>query len=73
MYFSLLGALQVRSDGRDVPIRGTLLAALLLNHDRVVSASSLSDLLWRGDATPLYNQVMRLRQATGRRRLGWAN
>jgi DNA-binding SARP family transcriptional activator len=69
MYFSLLGALQVRSDGTDVPIRGTLrrtlLAALLLNHDRVVSASSLSDLLWRGDATPLYNQVMRLRQALG--------
>ncbi len=45
MHFSLLGPLQVRSDGTDVPVRGTLrrtlLAALLLNRDRVVSASSL--------------------------------
>ncbi len=45
MHFSLRGPLQVRSDGTDVPVRGTLrrtlLAALLLNRDRVVSASSL--------------------------------
>ncbi|HWG25934.1 AfsR/SARP family transcriptional regulator [Actinospica sp.] len=71
MRFGLLGPLQVRSNGADVPIRGTLrrtlLAALLLNRGAVVSADRLSELLWGDDAadavTPLYNQVMRLRQA----------
>ena len=73
MHFSLLGPLEVQSEGVDVPIRGTLrrtlLAALLLNRDSVVSADRLSELLWGEDgaaaATPLYNQITRLRQAVG--------
>ncbi len=71
MRFSILGPLEVRNDGALIPIRGTLrrtlLAALLLNRDTVVSADRLTELLWDRDgapsaATPLYNQIMRLRQ-----------
>jgi len=74
MHFSLLGPLEVRRGDTPVPIRGalrrTLLAALLLNRDAVISADRLSELLWGGAAqaaapTPLHNQVMRLRQALG--------
>ncbi|HTJ68475.1 MAG TPA: BTAD domain-containing putative transcriptional regulator [Actinospica sp.] len=74
MHFSLLGPLRVRADGADVPVRGTLrrtlLAALLLHPDTVVSADHLSELLWGEGAkavptAPLYNQLMRLRQALG--------
>ena len=73
MRFSLLGPLHVRRGETPVPVRGplrrTLLAALLLNRDAVVSADRLSELLWGAEATSsaplLYNQVMRLRQALG--------
>ncbi|MBR7838241.1 tetratricopeptide repeat protein [Actinospica durhamensis] len=75
MRFDVLGPLQVRADdGSVVDVRGSmrraLLAALLLNAGSVVSADRLSQCLW-GDrqagssATPLYNQVMRLRQSLG--------
>jgi DNA-binding SARP family transcriptional activator/Tfp pilus assembly protein PilF len=73
MRFSILGPLRVqREDGALVAMRGgqrrTLLAALLVQRDAVVSMARLSELLWGRDAvlsaaTPLYNQVMRLRQA----------
>ena len=74
MYFSLLGPLQVRRGETQVPIRGahrrTLLAALLLNRNAVVSADRLSELLWGAEAPAsavpsFYNQVMRLRQVLG--------
>ena len=74
MRFSLLGPLEVRRGDTPVPIRGalrrTLLAALLLNRDAVVSTDHLSELLWGNGAqpaaaAPLHNQVMRLRQALG--------
>jgi DNA-binding SARP family transcriptional activator/tetratricopeptide (TPR) repeat protein len=74
VHFSLLGPLQVRRGEIPVPIRGalrrTLLAALLLNRDAVVSADLLSELLWGSEASTstspsLYNQVMRLRQVLG--------
>jgi DNA-binding SARP family transcriptional activator len=74
VHFSLLGPLQVRRGETPVPIRGaqrrTLLAALLLNRNAVVSADRLSELLWGAEATAsalpsLYNQVMRLRQVLG--------
>jgi DNA-binding SARP family transcriptional activator len=74
VHFSLLGPLQVRRGEILVPIRGTLrrtlLAALLLNRDAVVSADRLSELLWGAEAAPsasapLYNQVMRLRRVLG--------
>ena len=42
MRFSLLGPLQVWSEGTEIPVRGRLrrtsLAALLVNHDTVVPA-----------------------------------
>jgi len=70
MRFALLGPLQVHRDDTPIPIRGalrrTLLAALLLNRDAVVSADRLSELLWgsaaASSAPSLYNQVMRLRR-----------
>ncbi|WP_051450776.1 AfsR/SARP family transcriptional regulator [Actinospica robiniae] len=74
MRFALLGP--VRVTGVDGPLeingtlRRTLLAALLLRANEVVSADQLADLLW-GDqprpatGSPLHNQVTRLRQALG--------
>ncbi|HET9171474.1 MAG TPA: BTAD domain-containing putative transcriptional regulator [Actinospica sp.] len=74
MRFALLGPVQVHGDEGPVEIRGTLrrtlLAALLLHHDAVVSADRLSDMIWgerppSSTTTSLYNQIMRLRQALG--------
>ena len=74
MEFCLLGPLLVRSGGVEVAVpRGkqrTVLAALLLNADRVVSMDKLIDTLW-GDEPPararvdLQNLVKLLRQALG--------
>ncbi|HUD37586.1 MAG TPA: BTAD domain-containing putative transcriptional regulator [Streptosporangiaceae bacterium] len=74
MEFGLLGPLVVRCGGRAVPMpqgkqRGVL-AALLLNANRVVTLEELVDLLW-GSAPPasarvtVQNYVKRLRQAMG--------
>ena len=74
MKFSLLGPLEVRGDGVAAAIpqgrQRVLLAALLLNANRVVSADDLVDVLW--EAAPpvtalasLYNYVKRLRQNLG--------
>ncbi|WP_051451085.1 AfsR/SARP family transcriptional regulator [Actinospica robiniae] len=75
MQYALLGPIAVSGDDGPLEINGTLrrtlLAALLLRPNQVVSADQLADLLW-GDrpsvsaTTSLYNQVMRLRQALGR-------
>src|SRR6185312_1824779 len=75
MQFALLGPIGVSGGEGPLEINGTLrrtlLAALLLRPNEVVSADQLADLLW-GDrpnvsaTTSLYNQVMRLRQALGR-------
>jgi DNA-binding SARP family transcriptional activator/Tfp pilus assembly protein PilF len=74
MEFCLLGPLLVRRDGAAVPIpRGkqrALLAALLLQAGRPVSADRLIDLLWDGGTPPsaavsLQNYVRRLRRALG--------
>ena len=75
MRFSLLGPIQARGDdGGVLEIRGTLrrtlLAALLLHADTVVSQDRLTDWLWGGEqpasaAASLYNHLMRLRQALG--------
>src|SRR6185312_3788773 len=72
--YALLGPVGVSDDDGPLEINGTLrrtlLAALLLRPNQVVSADQLADLLW-GDrpsvsaTTSLYNQVMRLRQALG--------
>ena len=75
MRFSLLGPIRVEgADGGVLEIRGTLrrtlLAALLLHADTVVSQDQLTEYLW-GDERPatatasLHNQLMRLRQALG--------
>lgn len=72
--FGLLGPLVVRCDGAAVPVaggkQGALLAALLLDANRLVTIGHLTDVLW--DATPpaaaraaLHNQVRRLRDALG--------
>ena len=74
MRFALLGPVQVHDDAGQVEIRGslrrTLLAALLLHRDSVVSADRLGEMVWARNpptsvTTSLYNQIMRLRQALG--------
>jgi DNA-binding SARP family transcriptional activator len=72
--FAVLGPVEVRNDGRAIPIgRGkqrTLLALLVLNAGRVVPAARLIDELWGEDppataATALQVYVSRLRKALG--------
>lgn len=74
MEFAVLGPLEVRNGGRAVQIgRGkqrTLLALLLLNAGRVVSAERLIDELWGDDppataSTALQVYVSKLRKALG--------
>jgi peptide/nickel transport system substrate-binding protein len=72
MEFRLLGPFDVRHDGRSVPIAGqrtrTLLCALLLRADQVVSTERLIDDIW-GDDPPagavhaLHTQASKLRAA----------
>lgn len=74
MEFCLLGPLLVRCDGVPLPVqRGkqrTVLAALLLNANRIVSIDELAETLWR-DTPPksarvtIQNHVKCLRQALG--------
>jgi DNA-binding SARP family transcriptional activator len=74
MEFCLLGPLLVRCDGVVLPVhRGkerTVLAALLLDANRIVSVDELAETLW-GDTPPtsarvtIQNYVKRLRQALG--------
>jgi DNA-binding SARP family transcriptional activator len=72
--FSLLGTLEVRRNGVIAAIpagrQRALLAALLLNANRVVSADELIETLWEGDPpasvrVSLQNYVKRLRQNLG--------
>jgi DNA-binding SARP family transcriptional activator len=72
--FGVLGPLEVRDDGRAVPVAGgkprTLLALLLLNDGRVVPAERLIDELWGDDppataATALQVYVSKLRKTLG--------
>ena len=74
MRFALLGPVQVHGEDGPLEIRGavrrTLLAALLLHADTVVSADRLSEYLWGANQpasamSSLYNQVMRLRSTFG--------
>lgn len=72
--FALLGPLRVTADERPLQIRGavrrSLLAALLLHRNTVVSLERLGELVW-GDQCPadvavaLYNPVARLRRSLG--------
>jgi DNA-binding SARP family transcriptional activator/tetratricopeptide (TPR) repeat protein len=73
--FALLGPLSAADDEGPVRITGrlrrTLLAALLLEAGRPVSADRLAELLWGPEASgtayaPLHAQPARLRQALGR-------
>src|SRR5882724_3208160 len=72
--YGLLGPVEVRVDGRALPLPGArqrlLLAVLLVNANRMVPAVRLIDELWGGDlpADPraaLRTQVARLRRALG--------
>jgi DNA-binding SARP family transcriptional activator len=72
--FAVLGPLEVFDESGPVEVRGTLrrtlLAALLINHDTVVSVDRLGDLLWgpsapANTAASLHNQVTRLRRSLG--------
>jgi DNA-binding SARP family transcriptional activator len=74
VWFGLLGPLEVRRHGNTTVIppgrQRALLAALLLNANRVVSADELIDVLWETapPASPrnsLHNHVKRLRQNLG--------
>ncbi len=74
MDFCLLGPLLVRADGIVMPVRPgkqrALLAALLLDANRIVSVDKLAEILW-GSAPPpstrvtIQNYVKRLRHALG--------
>mgnify|MGYP001374707123 CR=1 FL=1 len=72
--FCLLGPLLVRQDGTEVPIpagkQRVLLAALLLNPGRAMTADELAELLWEAGPPAsaretVHNYVKRLRQALG--------
>jgi DNA-binding SARP family transcriptional activator/tetratricopeptide (TPR) repeat protein len=72
MEFRLLGPLEVRRDGVAVPVRPgkqrTVLAALLLAANRVVTLDELAEILWADRPPPsarvtVQNYVKRLRQA----------
>jgi len=74
MEFGLLGSLAVRRDGMTVPVqRGNqraLLAALLLDANRVVATDQIAETLWGPGPPPsaqvtIRNYVRRLRQAFG--------
>ena len=74
MEFGLLGSLVVRRDGVMVPVqRGNqraLLAALLLDANRVVATDQIAETLWGAGPPPsaqvtMRNYVRRLRQAFG--------
>ena len=78
MEFRILGPLEVRSDGRALDLGGpkqrALLAALLLQPNRVVARDRLVDLLWDDDPPDtarkaLQMYVSKLRKAIGRERL----
>ncbi|HEY6313851.1 MAG TPA: AfsR/SARP family transcriptional regulator [Streptosporangiaceae bacterium] len=80
MEFCLLGPLLVRRGGVDVPVpqakQRAVLAALLLNANRIVSVEELAEVLW-GSAPPpsarvtIQNYVRRLRHALGETAPAW--
>lgn len=72
--FGILGPVRVVRDGRDVAVGAvqlrTVLAALLVDADRVVPVAALVDRLWgdgppRGARNAVQNYVLRLRRALG--------
>ncbi|MEU9609794.1 BTAD domain-containing putative transcriptional regulator [Streptomyces sp. NPDC048057] len=72
--FGILGPVRVVRDGRDVAVAAvqlrTVLAALLVDADRVVPVGALVDRLWgdgppRGARNAVQNYVLRLRRALG--------
>jgi DNA-binding SARP family transcriptional activator len=71
MDYRILGPLEVRAGGRQVPLRGArqreLLAVLLLHANEIVSSDRLIDELWQGDPPPtaakiVQNSVSQLRK-----------
>lgn len=74
MEFGLLGPLLIRNDDTTAPTLPprlrALMAALLLNADRVIEADELAEAVWNGDPPPggraaLHTAVQRLRSALG--------
>jgi DNA-binding SARP family transcriptional activator len=77
--FRLLGPLEIRSGGITLPVlpgrQRTVLAALLLRRNRVVSIAELAEMLWGSDPprsarVTVQNYVKRLREALGEAGLG---
>ena len=75
MEFRILGPLEVRENGREVPLGGSkqraLLASLLLHANEVVSRDRLIDELWGASPPPtastaLQVYVSQLRKSLGR-------
>ena len=71
MDYRILGPLEVRAGGRQIPLRGArqreLLAVLLLHANEIVSSDRLIDELWQGDppstaAKIVQNSVSQLRK-----------
>src|SRR5690242_11828739 len=75
MDFRILGPLEARSGGRQLPLGGprqrALLAYLLLRANEVVSPERLLDDVWfelpQGGAAALQTQISRLRKVVGER------
>jgi len=62
MDYRILGPLEVRAGGRQVPLRGArqrqLLAVLLLHANEIVSSDRLIDELWQGDPPPTAGKIV---------------
>jgi DNA-binding SARP family transcriptional activator len=72
--FRVLGPLEVRRDGAPVPLRApaqrTFLAALLIQHGRVVSVDSLAEVLWPGEQPRSPRHALEMNASRVRRLLG---
>ncbi len=69
----LLGPMELRLDGRPLPLPGgkpkALLAALLVSRNRVVPSDSLADAIWDGDVPSSFLSTMQVHVSTLRRAL----
>jgi DNA-binding SARP family transcriptional activator len=74
MDFRILGPLEARVDGRELPLGGAkqraLLALLLLHRNEVVSIDRLIDGLWGGEPPPTASKVVQVYVSRLRRLLG---
>src|SRR4051812_25243390 len=72
--FRVLGPLEIRRDGAPVPLRApaqrTFLAALLIEHGRVVSVDALAEALWPDEQPRSARHALEMNASRVRRLLG---